>query len=148
MIELKHAPLCLEKAYQAISTPAHGGVNLFIGKVRNLNVGRQVTGITYEAFAPLTLKSFEQLILEARQQWGDELKVYIGHRLGYLGLNEISVIIAVSSKHRHETYMASRFIIEELKKRAPIWKQEHYVDGQSDWVPGHALCQDPPQIMA
>ena len=91
-----------------------------------------------------TLTTFETLAQEARQKWGEKLNVYIEHFKGRLDIGGISILIAVSSPHRDESFKACRFIIEEIKHRAPIWKQEHYLDGDSEWVQGHALCSHGP----
>lgn len=121
--------------------PSCGGEILFLGKVRNHNLGKKVLGVSYDAFAPLTEKIFTQLCQEAQAQWGQELDIVLIHRVGRLDIGDISVAIAVDSKHRDEAYQASRYVIEELKVRAAIWKKEHYEDGDSEWLQGHALCQ-------
>lgn len=71
-----------------------------------------------------------------------ETRYYVAHYKGELPVGGISVIIAVSAPHRAETFEACRYVIEELKLRAPVWKQEHYTDGKSDWLPGHSLKED------
>jgi molybdopterin synthase catalytic subunit len=119
----------------------HGAAVSFFGVVRELNLGRQVEAIEYEAFAPLAEKCFRDFCLEAKGIWGEGLAATIVHRVGRLAVGDISVAIIVSTPHRAEAYEASRAIIEQLKHRAPIWKKEYYSDGQSDWVRGHALCQ-------
>lgn len=119
----------------------HGAQNIFIGKVRQNNMNRSVVGIEYEIFAELAHNVLTDLCAEARQDIDKNLDFTIIHRYGYLNVGEISVLIIASSKHRDEAFRACRFIIEEIKHRVPIWKQEHYTDGKSEWVQGHALCQ-------
>lgn len=119
----------------------HGAQNIFIGKVRQNNMNRSVVGIEYEIFAELAHNVLTDLCAEARQDLDKNLDFTIIHRHGYLNVGEISVLIIAGSKHRDEAFRACRFIIEEIKHRVPIWKQEHYTDGKSEWVQGHALCQ-------
>lgn len=119
----------------------HGAQNIFIGKVRQNNMNRSVVGIEYEIFAELAHNVLTDLCAEARQDIDKNLDFTIIHRHGYLNVGEISVLIIAGSKHRDEAFRACRFIIEEIKHRVPIWKQEHYTDGKSEWVQGHALCQ-------
>ncbi|WP_141732613.1 molybdenum cofactor biosynthesis protein MoaE [Oligoflexus tunisiensis] len=119
----------------------HGALVSFFGVVRDTNLGRTVTGIEYDAFVPLAEQTFRAFCAEAQANWGEDMHVTIVHRIGSLGIGDISVALLVSTRHRAEAYEISRYIIEELKHRSPIWKKEHYSDGSSDWVQGHALCQ-------
>lgn len=118
-----------------------GAGNLFIGYVREENLGRQVTGIEYDCYSPMAIKVLNEICFEAKKIFGDETKIYVQHRFGYLKVGEASVAVFATSKHRHESYEASRYVIEELKTRVPIWKKEFYTDGETDWVRGHVLCQ-------
>ena len=124
--------------------PSHGAQCVFSGMVRNHNQGKKVLGVSYDAFTPLTLKSFQDICTEAQEKWGKDLDIHLWHRKGRLEVGELSVAIVVSSRHRDESYRASRYIIEELKHRAPVWKMEHYEDGDSEWLQGHALCSHEP----
>ena len=137
-------PIQVQAAVDFIADDAHGAADLFIGTVRNVNLGKAVKGVSYDVFDELTLNVFQDLANESRQRWGDKLNIYIEHYKGRLDILGVSILIAVSSPHRDESFKACRFIIEEIKHRAPIWKQEHYVDGDSDWVQGHALCSHGP----
>jgi molybdopterin synthase catalytic subunit len=116
-----------------VATPANGAILLFLGVVRELNDGRGVTGIEYTAYEAMAQRELEAIATEASQRFGSP-SVAIVHRLGELGLEEVSVAIAVAHSHRDEAYALSRWTIEELKRRVPIWKREHYVDGTRDWV--------------
>lgn len=127
-------------AFQFVDDEAHGGTAVFQGTIRNLNFGRPVIGISYDVFEPLAIKSFNDLSLQAMLNWKQQLKIYIAHAKGRLSVGAISVLIAVSSPHRDEAFQACRFLIEGIKHNSPIWKQEHYADGDSEWVKGHALC--------
>ncbi len=118
-----------------------GALDVFIGKVRNFNQNQDVMGVHYEAFIPLAQKILEALCVQAKKETNSDLDIIIVHRLGYLNVGEISIFIAVGSKHRNEAFVGCRYLIEQIKHQVPIWKQEHYTDGKSEWVKGHALCQ-------
>ena len=110
----------------------------FIGTVRDINENKKVTGITYDSHDALVIKSFEEIYNEADKKLNiKEKAVYIEHIKGYVKLGEISIIIAVGCKHRDQAYVLSRYIIEEIKKRSPIWKKEHYQNNTTDWLKGN-----------
>jgi molybdopterin synthase catalytic subunit len=120
--------------------PGHGAHIIFFGKVREENLGRHVIAVAYDAFPSLAESVLMGICTEARNQWGQNMSFRLIHRTGKLNVGEISLALSVSSKHRDESYLASRYILEELKKRAPVWKKEFYSDGESEWLKGHALC--------
>jgi molybdopterin synthase catalytic subunit len=128
---------------RAVSRPASGALVLFLGVVRETNDGRAVTGIEYQAYEAMAARELAAIADEAVARF-DAVDVAIEHRLGELALEETSVGIAVAHPHRAQAYAASRWIIEELKRRVPIWKREQYADGTRDWVdpsgrlPAHA----------
>jgi molybdopterin synthase catalytic subunit len=128
-----------ESLSNELSDPGDGAQVVFWGLVRNVNDGRSVVAVTYDVCAPIAEKTFRDIGEEARNRWGEDLRVVIIHRAGRLVVGEASVAIGVGSPHRDEAYQASRYIIEQLKVRSPIWKQEHYVDGDSEWLAGHPL---------
>lgn len=128
-------------ALEFVRSNAHGATDLFLGHVRDRNLGRDVLGVSYDVFEPLALATFQTIAEKAQADFGGTLKIYISHFKGRLPVGSISIAIAVSSPHRDEAFKACRAIIEAVKHQAPIWKQEHYVDGNSEWVQGHALCQ-------
>jgi molybdopterin synthase catalytic subunit len=104
-----------------------------VGVVREVNDGRSVTGIEYSAYESMALAELETIAREAAEQFGTP-DIAIEHRIGDLELEDASVGIAVAHPHRGAAYDASRWIIEELKRRVPIWKRERYVDGTREWV--------------
>jgi molybdopterin synthase catalytic subunit len=126
----------------AVSRPANGALVLFLGVVREINDGRDVTGIEYSAYEAMAARELAQIAREAASRFGTP-DIVIEHRLGDLTLEEASVGIAVAHPHRGAAYDASRWIIEELKRRVPIWKREHYVDGTREWVDplGHPAAE-------
>ena len=102
-----------------------------------------MTGITYDSHDDLVIKSFEEIYNEADQKLDIKDKaVFIEHAKGYLNLGEISIIIAVACKHRDQAYVLSRYIIEEIKKRSPIWKKEHYENDESEWLKGNPIANE------
>jgi molybdopterin synthase catalytic subunit len=110
-----------------------GGVVTFLGIVRDrADDGRPVVGLSYEAFEPMAIASFESIAAEARARFG-ELRIAIVHRVGELGVGEIAVAVVVAAAHRGAAFDACRYCIDELKDRAPIWKKERYADGQAEW---------------
>jgi molybdopterin synthase catalytic subunit len=121
-------------AVAAVVTSGDGAVATFVGLVRDVNAGRQVLWLDYEAYAPLALKAFGQIESEAAAQWpGARLAIY--HRIGRLGIGEASVVIAAASPHRAEAFAACRYAIERIKQIAPIWKHEHFAGGEA-WIEG------------
>lgn len=129
------------KTLGELSDDGHGAQVFFTGAVRSRNHGRDVVAVEYDAARALGERVLCEIAEEARSKWGASLKIAVVHRIGRLEVGEISVAIAVSSPHRDEAYRASRYVIEEIKKRAPIWKKEIYSDGETAWLKGHALCQ-------
>lgn len=119
---------------------ACGAQTLFLGKVRERNHGKNVVSVFYDAFEPLAERVFYEICTEAKTRWGEALELTVVHRVGELKPEEISVLIHVASPHRDEAYQASRYVIEQVKERAPIWKKEKYEDGETEWLKGHALC--------
>jgi molybdopterin synthase catalytic subunit len=118
-----------------LEDPAAGGFVTFEGWVRNLNAGRDVIALEYEVYDDLARKEGARILEEAREQW--PLCRVIGvHRSGILQVGDLAVWIGVSAAHRKEAFAACQFIIDELKKRVPIWKKETYADGESDWLKG------------
>ena len=140
VIDIKDKKLSLVEAEQFISSSDFGASIFFSGTVRNQNNSKSVTGITYDSHDSLVIKSFEEIYNEADQKLNIKDKaVFIEHAKGYLNLGEISIIIAVACKHRDEAYILSRYIIEEIKKRSPIWKKEHYQNNEADWLKGNPI---------
>jgi len=118
---------------KALEDSAAGGYASFEGWVRNHNEGRTVRGLEYEAFEALANKEGERIVTEAMQRFG-VINAACVHRIGALAIGDLAVWVGVSSRHRAEAFSACRYIIDEVKHRAPIWKKEHYVDGDSGWV--------------
>ncbi len=133
MIEITEAPIDTERLRESLEDARAGGYVAFEGWVRNENEGHEVQRLEYEVYEPLSIKEGERIIAEARARW-PLIGVRIVHRGGLLELGDCAVWVGVAAKHRDEAFMACRYLIDELKVRLPIWKKEHYVDGDSGWV--------------
>ena len=140
IIDIKKEKIEIKKAEKFISSSKFGASLVFKGTVRENNQNKKVTGITYDSHDAMVIKSFEDIYNEVNQKLKIQDKaVYIEHVKGYVGLEEISIIIAVACPHREEAYILSRYIIEEIKKRSPIWKKEHYENEESEWLKGNPI---------
>lgn len=121
----------------ALTAEVAGGGNgasiLFLGTVRDSNDGRAVTGIEYAAYRSMAERELSAIVSEASREFGTD-DIVVEHRIGVLGIGDASVAIAVAHPHRAAAYDASRYVIEQIKKRVPIWKREHYADGTREWV--------------
>jgi molybdopterin synthase catalytic subunit len=133
------APLDAAALLAEAVSPADGAALLFLGVVRNENDGRAVGHLEYQAYAEMAEAEMGRIAAEARARW-DTGRIVLVHRVGRLEVGEASVAVVVASPHRGDAYAASRYVMEELKRRVPVWKREGYVDGDSRWVPGF----DPP----
>lgn len=131
-IEIHAGALDPAEAIAAVSTPASGGIGIFVGVVRDTNEGMAVAEIDYTAYEEMALKEIRVVVDEARTRWPLH-RVAVAHSTGRLRVGDASVVVAVSSEHRAEALEACRFVIDGLKERAPIWKQEFGPDG-TRWV--------------
>ena len=127
------APIDALALVQRVSRGANGATVLFLGTVREVSDGREVTGIEYSAYRSMAERELRKIVDEAAGL-SDSNDVAVEHRLGELAVGECSVAIAVAHPHRARAFEAARYVIEELKQRVPIWKREQYVDGTREWV--------------
>lgn len=135
LVRITAGPIDPDAILAAVGAPSDGAALLFLGVVRDHNDGRPVSGVKYEAYAEMARHVLATIAREAAERLGTD-RVAVVHRIGELGVGDVSVAIAVSSPHRAEAYEASRYIIEEIKKRLPVWKEERYVDGETRWLDG------------
>ena len=144
LASLVRAPIDPMEMIQTVSNPANGAVLLFLGAVRQVNQGRAVTGIDYAEYETMALRELEAIVAEGAARFETD-DVAVRHRLGELRVEEVSVAIAVGHPHGGEAYALSRWVIEELKSRVPIWKRAHYSDGTREWLDpsGHASAGAP-----
>jgi molybdopterin synthase catalytic subunit len=118
-----------------VGAAGDGAAILFLGTVRDHNDGRPVSGMRYDSYADMAEKVLGQIADEAALRLGTD-RIAVVHRVGELAIGDVSVAIAASAPHRAETFDAARYVIEEIKRRLPVWKQEHYVGGESQWLEG------------
>lgn len=129
---LKSSPLDLGALLAQVESPARGGVACFLGTVRNHQDGRNVLRLEYSAYAPMAEAECARIVAEAEDRW--DCAVALAHRVGTLEVGETAVAIAAASPHRQEAFAACRYVIEEVKRRVPIWKREFFADGRVEWV--------------
>ena len=140
IIDASKEKIDILKAEEFLSSSNFGALIYFVGTVRDLNENKKVTGITYDSRDSMVIKSFEEIYRDAELKLKIKDKaVFIEHVKGYVAIKEKSIIIGVGCKHRNEAYNLSRFIIEEIKKRTPIWKKEHYTNEESEWLKGVSI---------
>lgn len=125
-----------------VSHPSCGGLALFVGQVRDENLGRAVVGISYDVFDQLALVGFADIGTRVQARFGPRLRIYLAHAKGRLGVGDVALAVAVGAPHRDEAFRACREVVEAVKHGSPIWKQEHYRDGSSGWSEGCSLCMD------
>jgi molybdopterin synthase catalytic subunit len=133
MIRLTAEPIDYHALTEAVRRPGCGGVVLFLGTVRDLTGGRETVALDYEAYPAMAEKKMAEIEEDTRRRWpvGEMALV---HRLGRLGVGEVSVAVAVSCPHRAEAFEACRHAIDRLKELVPIWKRENWADGATEWV--------------
>ncbi len=108
----------------------------FCGRVRNVNEGRAVAGLEYSSYEALALKEGRRIVADAVERFGLDTARAV-HRVGFLAIGDAAVVVEVASGHRGEGFDACRWIIDEIKARVPVWKCEHYVEGEREWVMCH-----------
>jgi molybdopterin synthase catalytic subunit len=127
------APIDIESVTREVASRSAGATALFLGTVREHNKGRAVSGIEYSAYDEMAVKEMTAILAEATDRFSLESAVVI-HRTGELAVGDTSIAVAVTHAHRRNAIDAMRYIVEETKNRAPIWKLEHYLDGTREWV--------------
>lgn len=132
-VTIAHAPIDLAVLRAELEDVSCGAAVFFEGRVRNHNEGKPVERLEYEVYEPLAVSEGEKIIAEAAQRWPLTRAVCV-HRAGLLELGDIAVVVGVISAHRDAAYQASRYIIDEVKQRLPIWKKEYYADEEPRWV--------------
>jgi molybdopterin synthase catalytic subunit len=133
MIEITEKPIDTAAVLASVSSTQAGAAVLFLGTTREFTGGRQTEFLDYECYGEMALQKLHELEAEARQKW-PLIGCAIVHRIGRVELAEASVAIAVSTAHRHDSFAAGQWLIDTLKQVVPIWKQEHWTDGSTEWV--------------
>uniref|UniRef100_A0A1A8MDL1 Molybdopterin synthase catalytic subunit n=1 Tax=Nothobranchius pienaari TaxID=704102 RepID=A0A1A8MDL1_9TELE len=126
--------LSVQEVVDTVSSSSCGAVSVFIGTTREDQVdGRKVVGLEYEAYESMVQSELTKLCADIRTRWPSVRHVCIHHRLGWVSVGEASVIMAISSPHRHEGQQAVQYCISQLKANAPIWKKEVYDNQETSW---------------
>lgn len=133
MSHLTDRPLDAAALLAEVAAPGCGGTVLFLGTVRNSPGDGDVEGIEYSAYPEMADAELGRILDEARERW-PAARVAVRHRLGWIPAGEASIAIAVATPHRAEAYDASRYVIEEIKTRVPVWKKEQLASGDRRWV--------------
>lgn len=136
-------PIDLGKFFLHLPDASCGAMASFIGLVRNYDHGRRVKRLYYECYESMANKMIGVLVSEAHEKWNVK-GIHVSHRIGHLEVGEVAIAIAVSSAHRDEAFHVCQFLIEEIKKRVPIWKKEFFQDDTSEWV----LCGHSVEVVA
>jgi len=142
MTHLVTQRLSVDALLAEVQGPERGGTCVFLGTVRS---EEDVTGIEYSAYDQMAIAEIERMLGEARERWPETL-VALQHRLGLIPVGEASIAIAAAAPHRDAAFAACRYVIEEVKKRLPIWKKELHADGSATWVDAsgpHPLTPSP-----
>ncbi len=130
--EISKEPIIVQEVIDKVVQREAGAITTFIGTVRELTHGKKTLYLVYEAYESMAVKKLQQIGDEIKQRWHGA-EVAITHRVGRLDITDIAVVIAVSTPHRADSYEANRYAIERIKEIVPIWKKEHWEDGQ-EWV--------------
>jgi molybdopterin synthase catalytic subunit len=130
MDRLTREPIAVDALLREVQSAERGGTCVFLGTVRS---DEEVTGIEYSAYDEMALAEIQRMLDEAHQRWTGA-RVTLQHRLGLVPLGEASIAIAAAAPHREEAFAACRYVIEEVKKRLPVWKKERHADGTTTWT--------------
>jgi molybdopterin synthase catalytic subunit len=130
---LTRTPISMDDLLREVAQPGCGGTCLFLGTVRNGPAEGGVTAIEYSAYEEMVKVEFGRLVADAGARW-PEVRIAVRHRLGRIPVGEASIAIAAAAPHRAQAFEACRFVIEEVKRRIPVWKKELHVDGTEVWV--------------
>ena len=134
-IILTDQPLITEAAADFLRAEGAGGIDLFLGTTRRWTNGRETVELEYEAYGMMAVEEMRSIAEEAFERW-PLTSVVLHHRTGIVAVKESSVIVGASSPHRASAFEATRYLIDVLKERVPIWKRERYADGETEWVEG------------
>jgi molybdopterin synthase catalytic subunit len=136
--------IVLDGLLAEVKGPERGGTCVFLGSVRNGPEESGVTEIEYSAYDAMADAEIERIVAEAQQQWPG-VRVALRHRVGRVPVGEASIAIVAAAPHRAEAFAACRHVIEEVKRRLPIWKKEYRIDGTAAWVDptGKAVAHGP-----
>ena len=133
MIRIQNEPIDIDEIKCAVQDELCGAIVLFVGTTRRMTDGKETLRLEYDCYEPMALAELDKLRLEAMEKWAIN-HCAIVHRVGVVENGQASVVVALSSPHRKESFEASQWIMDHLKRRVPIWKKEQWADGSTDWV--------------
>jgi len=136
---LTAAPIDLTALHAAVYAPDRGGVAAFVGLVRDHHQGRAVLRLDYSAYGPMAEAECARIVAETEARW--RVAIALQHRVGALAIGDAAVAVVAASAHREDAFAACRHVIEEVKRRVPVWKREYYADGTVVWVDPTAAMQ-------
>ena len=129
---LTSEPIELGHLLQLVQSAERGGVACFLGTVRDHHGGREVLRLDYHAYEPMVEAECARIVAESESRW--QVAIALRHRIGRLEIGDVAVAVVSAAAHRDEAFVACRYVIEELKRRVPIWKRETFADGSVEWV--------------
>jgi molybdopterin synthase catalytic subunit len=129
---LSTQPIDLETLHRSVQSPARGGVASFVGIVRDHHAARRVIRLEYSAYGPMAEAECSRIVAEAESRWS--VAMALRHRIGTLEVGDLALVVVAGSAHREEAFAACRYVVEEVKRRVPVWKQEFYDGGGVEWV--------------
>ncbi|WP_342043119.1 molybdenum cofactor biosynthesis protein MoaE [Bacillus sp. OTU2372] len=132
LYEISKEPIDIQAVIDKVIQREAGAITTFIGTVREFTKGKKTLFLIYEAYEAMAVKKLGQIGREIEERW-EGCKVAITHRVGRLDITDVAVVIAVSTPHRADAYEANRYAIERIKEIVPIWKKEHWEDGEA-WM--------------
>ena len=150
MAFLSEAPLELQTMERLVADSRRGALASFVGTVRDHHQGEEVTGLSYSSYGPMAENLCREIVTETERRW--PVSVALSHRIGDVAIGDAAVMVVVAGDHREEAFAACRHVIEEVKRRVPIWKRERYADGTESWVdpsaPGgrRSVAPDPSKV--
>lgn len=134
-IILSGKPLSVQECYDTVLLPECGGIDIFVGTVRNQTRDKAVLALEFEAYEPMAISEMQKIAKAMQERFG-VYRISMHHRTGRLAVGDIAVVIAVSAPHRAAAFDACRYAIDTLKQTVPIWKKEIFTDGEV-WVAAH-----------
>jgi molybdopterin synthase catalytic subunit len=137
---LTSEPIELGDLLGLVQSAERGGVACFLGTVRDHHRGREVLRLDYHAYEPMVEAECTRIVAESESRW--QVAIVLRHRIGRLEIGDVAVAVVTASAHRDEAFVACWHVIEELKRRVPIWKRETFADGSVEWVGGGAAGQE------
>ncbi len=135
MIEVTNQPIDIMEQIKKVESPDAGGIDVFIGTVRNRTRQKNVVALEFEAYEKMAVSELQKIIDTTKEKW-PVLKIAVSHAVGRKNIGELAVVIAVSAAHRDAAFQACRYVIDTLKQTVPIWKKEIFDDGEV-WVSAH-----------